>query len=160
MRGWAKRGDFSYNLISPRGWWACRWRPKRARVVGGVTAITPFTRRKSSAAWCWGVVGVAVCAVGQSLVSAVRTWRGESCADGGGAGGVEPLAGGREVSTLRSGHPCRCRRRRRVLASLITVGNRRGTARPQQCCSSHTSDALATSCDVVPLRYCKARACL
>lgn len=52
-QGQAKRGDFSYNLISPRGWWACRWRPKRARVVGGVTAITPFTRWKNGAAGGW-----------------------------------------------------------------------------------------------------------
>lgn len=67
---------------------------------------------------------------------------------------------GREVSTLRSGHPCRRRRRRRrVLASLITAAAPPGQAYTFG--SSHTSDALATSCDdVLRMYYFNTRACL
>lgn len=63
--------------------------------------------------------------------------------------GVEPWAGGGEVSTLRSGHPCR---RRRVEFSLLSLPSRTAGPAVLRRCGSHTSDAPATRCDVVPFR--------
>lgn len=147
---WVKRGDFSYNLISPRGWWACRWRPKRARVVGGVTAITPFSRWKGSV----------------SGVSMGGVWRGSRGCERGGVdcvrnGGVGLNRGRRERGVdIAVGSPVPPPLPPPASSSSRFSHYRREPPRHRQANSSHTSDALATSCDVFPLCYYKTLACL